>query len=51
MNDLNAELKSILDQKIEAENRVYSYAEAVGQKLIPEDFKVSFVRVIGFGGC
>lgn len=30
MNELNAELKNIVTEKIEAENRVYSYAEAVG---------------------
>jgi Ser-tRNA(Ala) deacylase AlaX len=49
MNDLNNELKNILEQKIEAENKVFSYNEAVAQKIIPEEFKVGYVRVIGFG--
>lgn len=51
MNDINAELKNIINEKIQAENKVYSYAEAVGEKIIPEDFKVSYVRVIGFDKC
>ena len=33
--DVNAELKNILAQNIEAVNKVYSWAEAVAMKIIP----------------
>ena len=38
----------VLEQKIEAVNRVHSWAEAVGLGIIPESFKVSYVRVVAF---
>jgi len=46
--DINGELRIILEQKIEAVNKVYSWADAVALKIIPETFKVTYVRVLGF---
>lgn len=48
MIDINNELKTILSQKIEAVNKVYSWADAVAAKIIPETFKVTYVRVLAF---
>ena len=48
MNEINAELQHILEQKIASDSQVYSWAEAVQKEIIPENFKVSYVRVISF---
>lgn len=34
---------------MESVNKIYSWQEAVEQKIIPETFKTSYVRVIFFG--
>ena len=49
MEELNNHLKNIIAEKIEAVNKLYSYNEAVNLKIIPEEFKVGFVRIIAFG--
>lgn len=48
VQDLNNELQNIIGEKIEANSKLYSYPEAVALKVIPEEFKVAYVRVIGF---
>jgi alanyl-tRNA synthetase len=53
MNDLNNEIKHIIEQNIPTGIKVYGWNEAVELKLIPETFKTSFVRVVTFdtSGC
>ena len=42
-------LKVILKEDIKSIKEVYSYKDALEKGLIPENFKVKYVRIVSFG--
>jgi Ser-tRNA(Ala) deacylase AlaX len=48
VGEINEQIGLILASKVGSVNRLYSWEEAVQQKVIPETFKTAYVRVVEF---